>query len=228
MNAHRADRPSGLSNPADGALRTLTAAIVSGVAGCAAWISYTHIKDLALTYGQHGADAVITPLVVDGLVLAAGLFMLHEARANRSFGWLAWLALGLGVTATLAANVAYGAAYGIIGALVSAWPAVAFVVSAELLMIMVRRSRRSGPVPHDTVPAAQEQAANAGMPQPAVAMNGHTSRALEVFGDPAVTGTVPGTREIKRTLRIGTDNAMGVRNDFEAMAAAGNGSAPIR
>jgi hypothetical protein len=39
-----------------------------------------------------------------------------------------WL-LGLGIAATLAANVAHGLGYGLIGAAVAAWPAVALVGS---------------------------------------------------------------------------------------------------
>ena len=38
-----------------------------------------------------------------------------------------WL-LGLGIAATLAANVAHGPGHGLIGAAVAAWPAVALVV----------------------------------------------------------------------------------------------------
>jgi hypothetical protein len=48
-----------------------------------------------------------------------------------------WL-LGLGIVATLAANVAHGLGHGIIGAVVAAWPALALVGSYELLMVILR------------------------------------------------------------------------------------------
>jgi hypothetical protein len=48
-----------------------------------------------------------------------------------------WL-LGLGITATLAANVAHGLGHGLTGAAVAAWPAVALVGSYELLMMVIR------------------------------------------------------------------------------------------
>ena len=35
--------------------------------------------------------------------------------------------LWLGIGATIGANIAYGAGYGLVGALISAWPAVAFI-----------------------------------------------------------------------------------------------------
>ena len=52
-----------------------------------------------------------------------------------------WL-LGLGIAATLAANVAHGLGHGLIGAAVAAWPAVALVGSYELLMMVTRAARR--------------------------------------------------------------------------------------
>jgi hypothetical protein len=48
--------------------------------------------------------------------------------------------LGLGVAATLAANADFGAAHGAAGIVLSAWPAVAFIGSAEVAFGMVRRS----------------------------------------------------------------------------------------
>jgi hypothetical protein len=78
---------------------------------------------------------------VDGLILAASLVLLHEARNDRDAPRLARLMLWLGIGATIGANVAYGAGYGLLGALISAWPAVAFIGSVEIAMQQVRRSR---------------------------------------------------------------------------------------
>jgi hypothetical protein len=55
---------------------------------------------------------------------------------------LARCLLGLGIAATLAANVAHGLGHGLIGATVAAWPAVALVGSYELLMMIVRGTRQ--------------------------------------------------------------------------------------
>ena len=54
-----------------------------------------------------------------------------------------WL-LGLGIIATLAANVAHGLGHGIIGVVMAAWPAVALVGSYELLMADLARCRVAG------------------------------------------------------------------------------------
>jgi hypothetical protein len=49
--------------------------------------------------------------------------------------------LVLGILATLAANVAAGAHFGIFGGLVNAWPAIAFIVASEILLRMLRAAR---------------------------------------------------------------------------------------
>jgi hypothetical protein len=43
------------------------------------------------------------------------------------------------VIATLGCNVGYGVAHGSPGALLSGWPAIAFVVEAEMAISMTRR-----------------------------------------------------------------------------------------
>jgi hypothetical protein len=113
----------------DRLIRVATAAVVTAVAAFAAVVSYFHVYDLGRTHGQSGAAARLLPLSVDGLLLAASLVLLHEARNRRDAPWLARLMLWLGIAATL-------------GALVSTWPAVSFVGSVELLMGLVRRARR--------------------------------------------------------------------------------------
>lgn len=144
----------------DKRLRMATAAVVVAVAGFAAAVSYQHIYDLGHAHGQHGSAAVLLPLSVDGLILASSLAMLHESRAGRSVPGLARAGLWLGIAATIAANVGYGTAYGLVGALISAWPAAAFILAAETVLTIVHRSRgsqasQSGPpVPSDAQSAA--------------------------------------------------------------------------
>jgi hypothetical protein len=94
-----------------------------------------------------GTAARLLPLSVDGLILAASL-MLHEARNGRPAPSLARYMLGLGVAATVAANVAYGSAFGVLGALISAWPAVAFIGSVEMAMGLVRATRSAPEAAH--------------------------------------------------------------------------------
>ena len=136
----------------DRVIRSATAAVVCAVAAFAAVISYSHIYGPGRAHGQYGAAARLLPLSVDGLILAASLVLLHEARNGRDAPRLARFMLWLGITATIGANIAYGAGYGLLGALISAWPAVAFIGSVEIATQLVRRSR--GPHAATSVPAA--------------------------------------------------------------------------
>jgi hypothetical protein len=53
-----------------------------------------------------------------------------------------WI-LGLGIAATLSANVAHGLGHGLAGAAVAAWSAVALAGAYELLMMVIRSSQVS-------------------------------------------------------------------------------------
>jgi hypothetical protein len=130
----------------DKLIRAATALVVITVALFAAIVSYSHAYDLGRTHGQSGVAARLLPLSIDGLILAGSLILLHEARNQRPGYWLARLALWLGIAATLGANVAYGAAFGPLGALLSGWPAVSFIISTEALMGLVRRARGAADV----------------------------------------------------------------------------------
>ena len=122
-------------------IRFTTAAVVCAVAAFAAVVSYSHVYGLGRVHGQDGTAARLLPLSVDGLILAASLVLLHEARNDRDAPRLARLMLWLGIAATIGANIAYGAGYGLLGALISAWPAVAFIGTVEIAMQQVRQAR---------------------------------------------------------------------------------------
>jgi uncharacterized protein DUF2637 len=133
---------------ADRIIRWSTAGAVVGVAAVAAVASYEHAYDLVRAHGEAGWTARLVPLTVDGLIYASSMVMLDSARRKTPVPGLARWLLGLGIAATLAANVAHGLGHGLIGAAVAAWPAVALVGSYELLMMVIRgRSRRRAASP---------------------------------------------------------------------------------
>ena len=111
-------------------LAVLAVAVVAGI------VSFTHIEVLALTHGYSIGTARLLPVSVDGLILASSMALLTGASPG-----LARVGLILGIVATLAANIAAGAHFGIVGAVVSAWPAVAFIVASEILLRMIRATR---------------------------------------------------------------------------------------
>src|ERR1700730_17162833 len=119
-------------------IRWTTAGAVVGVAAVA---SYEHAYALVRAPGEAGWTGRLVPLTVDGLIYASSMVMLDSARRKVPVPALARWLLGVGIAATLAANVAHGLGHGPAGAIVAAWPAVALVGSYELLMVIVRSSQ---------------------------------------------------------------------------------------
>ncbi len=77
-------------------------------------------------------------------------------RRNQPVPRLAVWSLGAGIVATVGANLTHGVGHGPVGALVSAWPALALVGSFELLMMLIRIGR--GTRPGEAEPELRHQA----------------------------------------------------------------------
>jgi Protein of unknown function (DUF2637) len=131
----------------DRLIRITTAAAVATVAAVAAVISYRHACELAGTHGETGVTARLVPFTVDGLILAASMLILDANRRHRPVPPLAQWCLGTGILATIGANLAHGLGHGPMGALVSAWPALALAGSFELLMTLIRTGSRTSAAP---------------------------------------------------------------------------------
>jgi len=146
-DVYRTARASGI----DRAIRLSTAAAVLAVAGIAAYVSYWHAFAVVRVHGESGITARLEPATIDGLVYASSMVTLYAARHRIPIPCLARWLLGLGIAATLTANMAQGWSHGPVGAVVAAWPAVSLVGSYELLVWLVRTSgmlEREPPVDH--------------------------------------------------------------------------------
>jgi hypothetical protein len=191
---------------ADRVIRWSTAVAVLGVAAVAAVASYEHAYDLVRVHGEAGWTARMVPLTVDGLIYASSMVMLDSARRETLVPVLARWLLGLGIGATLAANVAHGLGHGTVGAAVAAWPAVALVGSYELLMMVIRSSHapnaRSGR-DHDADPL-QETAA-------------------EVFAEQLAADQIPSIRAIRAQLHVGQPRAQRLRDYLAEASIPGQG-----
>ncbi|WP_245646198.1 DUF2637 domain-containing protein [Nocardiopsis trehalosi] len=122
----------------DRIIRETTKAVVFVVAGVAAVVSYRHAYAVVTAFGENGLAAYMIPVTLDGLVYASSMVILDAARNRLPPPLLAWVLLWLGITATLAANIAHGWEFGPVGAVVAAWPAVALVGCYEMLMWLIR------------------------------------------------------------------------------------------
>jgi hypothetical protein len=84
------------------------------------------------------------PIGHGGVIALTRSFAVGCARRKVQVPALARWLLRLGITATLAANIAHSLGHGLTGAAVAAWPAVALVGSYELLMMIIRSARLPG------------------------------------------------------------------------------------
>ena len=180
----------------DRVIKWTTAGAVLGVAAVAAVASYEHAYDLVRTYGESGWTARMIPLTVDGLIYANSMVMLDSTRRKTPIPALARWLLGLGIAATLAANVYHGLGHGPIGAAVAAWPAVALVGSYELLMMVIRGSQ--------SLPGCMP--ASASVPDPL------SRQAAEVFADQLAADRIPSVRAIRVQLHVGQPRAQRLRD----------------
>jgi hypothetical protein len=155
------------------------------------------------------------------------MVMLDSARRDAHTPVLARIMLLAAILATLAANSAAGAAHGVIGIMVSAWPAVAFIGSAELLMAMVRlRSQSTSEVVAAEALPDSSPAPEAGSQAAPVAvrpLSQRSSRARrvvtpeQIFAQELAAGTVPGIRVIKGRARCGQSRASEIKSELTAL-----------
>jgi Protein of unknown function (DUF2637) len=139
----------------DRLIRITTALAVATVAAVAAVISYRHAYELVSSHGEYGLTARLLPFTVDGLILAASMLILDASRRNQPAPPLARWCLGAGILATTSANLAHGFGHDPIGALVSAWPALALAGSFELLMTLIRARTVTSPMPASDAQVSQ-------------------------------------------------------------------------
>src|SRR5258708_7743669 len=71
------------------------------------------------------------------------MVVLDASRRNHPVPRLALWSLGAGIVATIGADLTHGLGHGPVGALVSAWPALALVGAFELLMMLIRKHHQA-------------------------------------------------------------------------------------
>lgn len=207
---------------AERAIRWSTIAAVAAVAIVAGWVSYEHALAVVRAHGEHGAVARLYPATVDGLIYSASMVLLDAARRGVPAPRLARWLLAAGITATLAANVASGLYFGLVGAVVAAWPAAALVGSYELLMLIIR----SGAAERSTVPGDVPEAEH--VSDVSAGLNGHAAKAERLFATEIESGAVPGIRRIRAAMHVGQPKAQQVQAYLASLSGAVNGTdAPV-
>jgi hypothetical protein len=128
-----------MSAASDRWIRWTTTGCVALLALIAGTVSYLHMHLLVELHGQPGWVAALTPLSVDGMIVAASTTLLADSRSGGRGGILPWALLVAGSVASLAANVAV-AQPAATGRVIAAWPSFALIAAYELLMRQVRLS----------------------------------------------------------------------------------------
>jgi hypothetical protein len=158
--------PDALSTPTNGirVVRVLSAVVVASIA---AWSSYWHMVHVALRYGERSEVAYVLPLSVDGVLTVAAVVMAEDRRAHQSVRPVAKVAFLIGLSASIAANVA-AAQPTLGGRLIAAWPAVALLLIVEMLVFTRPEAepRLTGERPPDVRPVERTPAAEASAVSP--------------------------------------------------------------
>jgi len=87
-------------------IRWTTTGCVALLALIAGTVSYLHVHLLVELHGRPGWVAALTPLSVDGMIVAASTTLLADSRAGERGGVLPWALLVTASVASLTANVA--------------------------------------------------------------------------------------------------------------------------
>jgi Protein of unknown function (DUF2637) len=134
---------------ADRWIRLTTIGCVGMLALIAGTVSYLHMHLLVELHGQPGWVAALTPLSVDGMIVAASTTLLAESRSGRGGGFLPWALLVIGSVASLAANVSVAEPTPT-GRVIAAWPSFSLIAAYELLMHQIRRAAETSSTARDT------------------------------------------------------------------------------
>ncbi|MCK9895763.1 DUF2637 domain-containing protein [Frankia sp. AgB32] len=191
---------------AERTIRITTVVAVATVAAVAAFVSYRHMRGVAMVHGEDSLTATVLPFSVDGLIVAASMAMLADRRAGRRRSMLAYLLLALGACASLVANVLHAEAT-VTARIIAGWPPLALLGSYELLMRQIHPAGRrnadgpgqpvtSIPQQRDPTPAAPDTVPAARTAPPPSAPQPSTTQPTPVpapsVGDDPVRAESPG------------------------------------
>jgi uncharacterized protein DUF2637 len=79
-------------------IKWTTTGCVALLALIAGTVSYLHMHTLVALHGQPGWVAALTPLSVDGMIVAASTTLLADSRSGRAGGVLPWALLCRGAS----------------------------------------------------------------------------------------------------------------------------------
>ncbi len=137
------------------------------VAAIAFVVSYSHMQELAYEHGERWRSYLI-PISADGLIIIGSMVLINRRRKRQPTSVMAWVALVLGVLASLAAN-ARGANPNPTAIIIAAWAPIAFGIGFDLMLQQLRDRKARASTPAGTAtPAPATPARSPEPPGPAV------------------------------------------------------------
>lgn len=195
--------------------RIAAMAAVAAVAAVAGIISYGHIRSVALAAGETELAALLIPISVDGLIVAATAALLANLQPGGRR--LARAALWVGIGGTVAGNVA-SAEPGAVPMVVAATPAVSFLLAVEVLRHLLRARHQAKPA------ESQSEATTAAQParSPAGRGRGRTARGEAAAKVTAAMAATPDA-SVAQLARLAGVSRSTVRRVNGATATVGGG-----
>lgn len=116
-------------------LAVIVVAVVAGI------VSYDHLYTVAIAAGEEDWISRLVPLSADGLLISASLSAFVAKWQNRKVHGMTKLSLVVGLSASIAANIASpfvgdltSGHQAVLAAIVGAWPAIALALSFEEIL----------------------------------------------------------------------------------------------
>lgn len=128
-------------------LVTLAVLALVAVVVVAAAISYSHMYDWAKINNEPEWRARLSPISVDGAILAASIVAFADSRMRHRPDWLAYAVVVFGILWSVFANVAHDWTHWLAAKLIAGWPPVAMAATVELLLRFSRRLRERSDTP---------------------------------------------------------------------------------
>jgi hypothetical protein len=112
----------------------LRLALTAIVCGAAFYVSYRHIVTVALASGNTADTAFVYPLTIDAMILVSAVTLVASTGVNKMAKLWAMIGRYFGFTATIYCNLAAGHFTSVAGAIVNMIPALALIITVELLV----------------------------------------------------------------------------------------------
>lgn len=135
-------QPEGIVSSSSKAVLILVISLIIGLAAGAFVLSFSALRDLAISSGIPETLSWIWPLIIDGFIVTATVAIF--ALRSRKINWYPWTALVLFAIVSVLGNAvhAFNSSSNVtvplfIAALVSAIPAIALLLASHFLVIMI-------------------------------------------------------------------------------------------